>query len=635
MRKIILVSIIFILTLNSTFAKDPKYPVSEIDQALINNAKAIVRNHSTKFIVQSAGDGKMEITYAITIMNKSGIRYSFFAELYNKFFKIRNVKGTFYDEFGEQIKKLKKEDLIDVPAIAGYSLYEDNRAILYDPDIKDFPFTVEYSYTVDFDGFINYPDWNLYTDYNVSIQHKKLQLEIPKNMKVRSYCQNFNYKPIIGKDNEKTIYFWEANELPALQEEPYSLALLNASEVLYLAPEEFKIGGSKGNMKSWSAFGDWIYSLNKDRDIIPDETKAKIFELVKDAQTDIEKVKILYKYMQDKTRYVNISVGLGGWQPFEAEVVDRLSYGDCKALSNYMQSLLNIVGIESIYTLVRAGKDAPFILSDFPMNQFNHAILCVPMEDDTLWLECTNPKIPAGYIGKFTDDRDVLLIKDNESKLTHTKVYRKEENALKRKIEFSINENGGGQASVLSTYTGLKTDEVYHITDATDKDKKSNLYENIKIPDFTVEEYNFKIREDIIPEIDEEVTLTINKYGTIMGDRLIVPVNLMNRIDDLPKKVKNRNNNVIIRRSSIEVDSISYLIPDGYNFENVPDNLTINSQFGEYKAVIQIMNNVLSYKRTLTFDKGEYPANSYELLRDFMISISKADNGKFVLVKSN
>ncbi len=47
-----------------------------------------------------------------------------------------------------------------------------------------------------------------------------------------------------------------------------------------------------------------------------------------------------------------------------------------------------------------------------------------------------------------------------------------------------------------------------------------------------------------------------------MGDRIIVPINLMNKIDNLPKKVKNRNNDVIIRRSSCEIDSINYIIPN-------------------------------------------------------------------------
>ncbi len=38
--------------------------------------------------------------------------------------------------------------------------------------------------------------------------------------------------------------------------------------------------------------------------------------------------------MQGKTHYISIQVGIGGYQPFLASDVDRLNYGDCKALVN-------------------------------------------------------------------------------------------------------------------------------------------------------------------------------------------------------------------------------------------------------------------------------------------------------------
>ncbi|MCD4834830.1 MAG: DUF3857 domain-containing protein [Bacteroidales bacterium] len=625
----------FLLFFFNVNGAEPKYPIREMGPELTKNVKAIIRNEEIVFTVQSAGDGKMEVLIAVTIMNESGLNYSRLALKYNKFFKVRNVKGNFYNQHGNIIKKLKKDEVYDVPAISGYSLYEDSRALVYDPNIKDYPFTAEYSYVIDFDGFLNYPDWGLYDDYNVSVQSKKLILNVPKDMNVRSHYQNLEIKPEVTNNKTNTIYYWRIYRLPAIQKEPFSPELRNFSEVLFLAPEEFKIGGSSGSMESWTTFGDWVYELNEERNILNDETRKTIQDLVKDAKTDLEKIEILYKYMQKKTRYVNIAVGLGGWQTEEAKVIDRLSYGDCKALSNYMQSLLKIIGVESFYTLVRAGHTAPYILSDFPMNQFNHAILCVPLESDTVWLECTNQKIPAGYIGKFTDDRDALIIKDNESKLVHTKIYTIEENKTKREVNIDLNASGQSKANILTTYIGLKTDEIYSVVDATDKDKKLYLYDKINIPDFTLVDYNYQICDGLIPEIDEEVNLNVNNYGSIMGERIIVPINLMNKIDNLPRKVKNRNNDVFIRRSSCEIDSVNYSIPENYSIESVPENLEIASVFGEYKTEIENKNGIIIYKRTLIINKGEYAPDSYEELRDFMSKISKADNIKFVLMKSN
>ena len=89
--------------------------------------------------------------------------------------------------------------------------------------------------------------------------------------------------------------------------------------------------------------------------------------------------------MQNKTRYVSIQLGIGGYQPFEASVVDKTGYGDCKALSNYMLSMLETIGIKGHYALIMAGQNSPELEEDFPSSQFNHAIVAVPNGADTLW----------------------------------------------------------------------------------------------------------------------------------------------------------------------------------------------------------------------------------------------------------
>ena len=64
--------------------------------------------------------------------------------------------------------------------------------------------------------------------------------------------------------------------------------------------------------------------------------------------------------------------------------------------------MLKAVGINSYYTLIRAGEDETDIQVDFPSNQFNHVVLCVPHgQRHLLWLECTSQTVSLGLFGQF------------------------------------------------------------------------------------------------------------------------------------------------------------------------------------------------------------------------------------------
>ncbi|WP_298288681.1 hypothetical protein [uncultured Lutibacter sp.] len=118
--------------------------------------------------------------------------------------------------------------------------------------------------------------------------------------------------------------------------------------------------------------------------------------------------------MQDKTRYISVQVGIGGLRPMLASDVDKLGYGDCKALTNYTKSLLDIVGVESYFTELYGGFDKIDMDFKTPSIQGNHVILNIPNEVNDIWLECTNQKVPFGYIANFTDDRDDIVVKLEE-----------------------------------------------------------------------------------------------------------------------------------------------------------------------------------------------------------------------------
>ena len=77
-----------------------------------------------------------------------------------------------------------------------------------------------------------------------------------------------------------------------------------------VAPQKFKLVDVYGQAENWNDFGKWNYdNLISNRNEIPASTLAEIKTLVKGINSPIEKAKLIYQYVQDKTRYISIQLG--------------------------------------------------------------------------------------------------------------------------------------------------------------------------------------------------------------------------------------------------------------------------------------------------------------------------------------
>lgn len=168
--------------------------------------------------------------------------------------------------------------------------------------------------------------------------------------------------------------------------------------------------------------------------------QSELDDLIKDCKTDYEKATTIYDYVQSKSRYVSIQLGIGGWKPEAASVVLDKGYGDCKGLTNLTMSLLDAVGIESQYAVVYAGHRIKEINENVVGFQGNHVILNLPnLDGEEYWLECISQQAPFGHIGSFTDDRNVLAVGPKGSKLKHTTTFTHNENKRVSKWNLKVN----------------------------------------------------------------------------------------------------------------------------------------------------------------------------------------------------
>jgi hypothetical protein len=631
--------IIFILFLISysipVMAGEGDYAVSKIPAALLKNAHVIKRMEKIRFEVINTGEAILYKKYALTIMDENGDDQAVFLEYYDKLHEIKNIEGTLYDASGKELKKLKNKQIIDLTGMDESTLMDDSRRKVHRFYYKVYPYTVEYEVEIKYKGTLFFPVWLPREDDHFSVEQSRISIVCPLNYKIRYKAFNYTGEPEQSTEKDKKIMTWQTLGLPAIENEFAAPAWFELNTVVLFAPAEFEIQDYKGNMNSWEEFGKFVYSLKQGRDQLPDNIKQAVHQIADPIADPKEKIAKLYEYMQKNTRYISIQLGIGGWQPFDATYVATKAYGDCKALTNYMYSLLKEAGIASSYTLVRAGRNANKVIADFPSQQFNHVILCIPLQKDTTWLECTSQTLPAGYLGEFTCDRYALLINENGGHLVRTPEYNLKDNLETRHITATLDDEATLKVKVLSHYGGLQQDLYHELIHGLSKDKvKEFLHEELDFATYEIGSFDYKETKSSLPAVEEALDITVSNYATITGKRLFINPNIMTRSHRKLSADEERKFDLELGFAWHDADTVQINLPAGYLSESMPQDIIISCKFGKYNSSVRLVGNQLFYYRNMEYNGGHFPASDYPELVKFYDTIYKADRNKVVLVKA-
>lgn len=617
----------------SALANGIKYPVSSIPENLKKNANVVKRMEETEFRIVNTGEAVLYHKYVLTVLNENGDHDAALVEYYDNLQKITSIEGAIYDAAGNQIKKLKSKDVMDLSAVGDNNLMDDNRRKVYQFYYKSYPYTVEFEVKKKFNNTLFLPTWLPVEDENFSVEQSSYSIVCPANYNVRFRAFNYKGDPELTSEKDKKIMKWQVKNLPGVVRPYASPPLYELTTIIYFAPTDFEIEGYKGSMNNWQEFGKFVYSLKKDRDQLPDDVVQKVQQLTNGITDEKEKIKILYSYLQHQTRYVSIQLGLGGWQPFDASYVARKGYGDCKALANYMYSLLKAANIKSYYTLVKAGSGQN-IIEDFPSQQFNHVIVCVPLQKDTMWLECTSQTLPAGYLSEFTANRKALLIDEQGSTLVSTPRYTVKENKQVRNIIGKIDEEGNLTMKSNTTYGGTQQDALSGMINALSKDKVQKvLQQELELSTYDVNDFKYTESPNVLPELNEELDISVSGYATVSGKRLFITPNILNRATKKIDVDNTRTTDLVFFQEWRDEDNCEIEIPKGYQVEAMPQNVLSKTKFGIYSCIIKLDGNKILYHRIREQFSGRFSAKDQDELDKFLEVIYKADRSKIVFVK--
>ncbi len=634
MDKNILFLFISLLICSFTFASNERtdLAVSSLAESLTKEANSVVRNHATIFEYISPFKGTEKNLKEITILNEKGLVNAHFSVYGDRFRKLKKFSAIMYDKDGNEMKKIKMSDIKSTEWSS--ELASDNLLYYFECQTPVFPFSVSYEYEIEWSkGILSFPVFAPQFSSDLSVQKASYALKVPTGTEILFESNSFIGTPEKKTDNCIDIFEWKLTDLMAIADEPFSPGVLELTPVLYTMPKTFTFDGQNGSFATINSIVEFQNKLNDGRDNLPEDLKQKIIDLTKNVNTGKEKVKILYDFLGQTTRYESIQLGIGGFQPATSEEVSKMAFGDCKGLSFYLKSMLETVGIESNYTIIRSDLNTKNLQKNFTgYLRANHVILCVPLANDTLWLECTNTKIPFGYVHKNISGHHAITVAPDGGKFVKLPDYPDKENLSANDVIINFDPDAETHIKVKNTNHLKKYEDVFGLTMLKSNEQIDHIRRSLNLQKASVSQLKIEENSSETPSITFEYDIASN-YGTKTGNRYFIPINIF-RPQKSGLSKTNRKHDIVISNGWQQVDNIKIILPEGFEIEYLPESVVVDSPFGTIESVVKTESgNTIIVNQRLLMKSGNWGVKTYDDFYNFMNKIASTYKEDIVLRK--
>ncbi len=562
-------------------------------------------------------------TTVIQINERMGDNDTNVAFIYSKGDKVNVGKAWIEDMNGNVVRKLKNNEIEDGSYIPDVAFYSDTYIKHFQLRHNSYPYRVFYTSKRTYNKYTSLWDSD-FSNRRQPISEQKIIVETTIDEPLK-YKQANIEAPKIDTLSKTLKYTWKFSHTPLKGETNASINSLIAPRLTIL-PNSFKFG-EIGSWDNWQSFGNWIFRLNSKKEDLPDSEKNKIDDMLKGIADNKEKAKILYHYLQDNHRYINVSIKTGGLESHPASYVCANRYGDCKALSNYMMCILNHAGIKSFYTLVDSDDKITDIDTDFPSNAFNHVILTVPFGKDTTYLECTNKYLPFGYIHSSIQGRKALMIEDRNSRFTNIPSTTPDNVLCRRSLDIKGNTTGTSSITLTSEQKGPHFELSTALSTSVNKNDVDKYMRNtILSGSYELLDFAFDRKDRDTNNIKINANIKTDNIAKKYGNNIMLnPFSI-----DIPlyEKPETRKQYIQLDMPEYYIDTIKYKFSDINSIDKIPDNVNIDSPYGKYSLDFALQGNILIVTKKLLIMAGRYDLKTYKEFYEFISNARNYENQK-------
>jgi hypothetical protein len=594
-------------------------------------------------------NGEVESTYrrAYLILRPSGKDLGFLRIPFDNETKITWMKAWCIPKDGKDYE-VKEKDAIEIGGREEF--YSDHRTKAVDIPAAVPGNVIGYEYHQKSRPFVLQDEW--WIQHQIPVRRTRFSLSLPNGWEhVAKWIHYPEQKPI---SDSNTQIVWEVENISAIKDEPSMPAwrsIVGRMGVTFHPPSG---GGSALGPTNWDQIGVWYAQLYSGPVQSTPEIQQKVKELTANAATWRDKVAVLSTYVQSRIRYIDIEIGIGGFQPHAAGDIYRHQYGDCKDKATLLSAMLHEAGIPSYLAL--AQTDRGIIAPDFASAiTFNHVILAIPVPGDAamqgvasivdsaklgklLFFDPTSEYTSFGDLPWYEQDNFVLVATPQNGELVHLPLSDPATNKLVRTAKLELHSDGSLSGAVDETSYGwiaMRQRERLLSSTSTDRTKQLEGFLGTFLRGFHLT----KASADNVDKVGEPLTLhyefTADRYAKTAGDLLVVRARVIGeKGSDVAEGDEARKLPVEFVDTSLETDDFEIKLPPGYTVDDLPRPTKIETEFESYTSQTQVTGNTIHYTRTFQVKQVLVPLDKMDELRKFNRQIAGDERASVVLKRA-
>ena len=414
-----------------------------------------------------------------------------------------------------------------------------------------------------------------------------------------------NLTQTVEEKGDTKIWHFLAENVPALETEPSSPPVTETLGHVHVS-----------TYKSWDDMGRWYWGLVRDQFTADDEVRRRVAEITKGLTDEKAKIRAVYDFVVQKTRYVALEFGIHGFKPYRCAQIFARGFGDCKDKATLIVTMLKELGIPATIVIVRTGLRGDFETEPASLAPFDHAIAYVPSID--VYLDGTAEWTGSNELPSMDRGSLALQINEGKPKLVHLPEPTAADSVSSKHIEATVGTDGSAQIDWRADITGSSASswrQRYHAK-ATQKTRVQEDLSN-ELPGVEIKEVSSNDLEDVEQKVQVKAKGRAPNYARRDGDSWTVGVGAKEHLVRTWAPLSARRREVRIYALSTQENETIVKLPQGAKVLGPPHPAEGKGPFGFYKVDVETTGNVVRVKTTVAITRSRIPASEYAAFRAF------------------